>query len=58
LYGAESWTLRRVDQKYLKCFEVWGWRRMEKNNWTDRVKNEVLQSVKGERNSLHTIKRW
>ena len=31
---------------------------MEKINYTDHVKNEVLQRVKEERNSLHTIKRW
>jgi hypothetical protein len=23
LYGAESWTLRKVDQKYLESFEMW-----------------------------------
>jgi hypothetical protein len=31
---------------------------MEKINWTHHVKNEVLQKVKEEKNSLHTIKRW
>jgi len=30
LYGAETWTLRAVDQKYLENFEMWCWRRMEK----------------------------
>ena len=30
---------------------------MEKFNWTDRVRNEVLQRVKEERNILQTIKR-
>jgi hypothetical protein len=30
LYGAEKWTLRKVDQKYLESFEMWCWRRMEK----------------------------
>jgi hypothetical protein len=25
LYGAESWTLRKVDQKYLESFEIWCW---------------------------------
>ena len=30
LYGAETWTLRAADQKYLECFEMWCWRRMEK----------------------------
>jgi hypothetical protein len=58
LLGAESWTLRTVDQKYLESFEIWCWRRME-ISWTDRVRNgEVLQRrVKEERNILQTIKR-
>jgi hypothetical protein len=38
-------------------FEMWYWRRMEKISWTDRVRNEVLQRVKEERNIPHTIKR-
>jgi hypothetical protein len=29
LYGAEIWTLR-ADQKHLKSFEMWCWRRIEK----------------------------
>jgi hypothetical protein len=58
LYGAETWTLRKVDQKYLESFEMWCWRRMEKISWTDRVINEdVLHRVKEERNIVHTIKR-
>jgi hypothetical protein len=28
-YGAETWTLRKVGQKYLESFEMWCWRRME-----------------------------
>jgi hypothetical protein len=58
LYVAETWTLGKVDQKYLESFEMWFWRRMEKISWTDRVRNEeVLQRVKEERNIVHTIKR-
>jgi len=34
LYGAETWTLRAVDQKHLERFEMWCWRRMEKMSWT------------------------
>jgi hypothetical protein len=57
LYGAETWTLQKMDQKYLESFEMWCWRRME-ISWTDRVRNEkVLHRVKEERNNLHTIKR-
>jgi hypothetical protein len=58
LYGVETWTLRKVDQKYLESFEMWCWRRMENISLTDRVRNEeVLHRVKEERNILHTIKR-
>jgi hypothetical protein len=58
LYGAETWTLRKLDQKYLESFQMWCWRMMEKIIWTDRVNNEaVLHRVKEERNILHTIRR-
>jgi hypothetical protein len=56
LYGAETWTLRAVDQKHLKSFEMWCWRRMEKIGWTDYVRNEdVLLRVEEQRNILHEI---
>ena len=56
--GAETWTLRRVDQKYLESFEMWCWRRMGKISWTGRVKNEkLLHRVKEERNIVHRVKR-
>jgi hypothetical protein len=57
LYGAETWALRKVDQKYLESFEMWCSRRMEKIICTDRVRNELLHRVKEERNILRTIKR-
>ena len=41
-YGAETWTLRAVDQKHPESFEMWCWRRMEKISWTDRVRNEEV----------------
>jgi hypothetical protein len=53
LYGAETWTLRAVDQKHLESFEMWCWRRMEKIIWTDHVRNEV----KEQRNILHEIRK-
>jgi hypothetical protein len=47
LYGAETWTLRAIDQKHLESFEMWCWRRIEYISWTDRVRNEeVLLIVK------------
>jgi hypothetical protein len=58
LYGAETWTLRAVDQKHLESFEMWCWKRMEKISWTDHVRNEeVLLRVKEQRNILHEIRK-
>ena len=57
-YGAETWTLRAADQKYLESFEMWCWRRMEKISWTDHVRNkEVLLRVNEQRNILHEIRK-
>jgi len=58
LYGAETWTLRAADQKYLESFEMWCCRRMEKISWTDHVRNEeVLLRVNEQRNILHEIRK-
>jgi len=58
LYGAETWTLRAVDQKHLQSSEMWCRRRMEKISWTDHVRNEeVLLRVKEQRNILYEIRK-
>ena len=56
LYGAEIWTLWAADQKHLKSFEMWCWRRTEKISWTDHVRNEeVLLRINEQRNILHEM---
>jgi hypothetical protein len=47
LYGAETWTLRAVEQKQLQNSEMWSWRRMEKISWTDRVRTEEVMHNQG-----------
>jgi len=39
LYGAKTWTLQEIDQKYHESFKIW---------------YAVLHSIKEERNILHT----
>ena len=39
LYGAENWTLRKIDQKYPERFEMWCWRGMEEISWISRMKD-------------------
>jgi hypothetical protein len=56
LYGAETWTLQKLDQKYLDRIEMWCWRRKEGISRTYSVRNEVLHRVTEERNILQTIK--
>ena len=46
----------KVDHKYLENGDMWCWRRIKKISWTNRMKNEVLQRVKEERNILQTVK--
>ena len=48
LYGAETWTLRRNEQKRLKEFEMWIWRKMKRVKWTDKIKNAVVLERVGE----------
>ena len=48
LYGAETWTLRRNEQKQLDAFEMWVWRRMECVKWTDKIKKSVVLEKVGE----------
>jgi hypothetical protein len=57
LCGAETGDTSESRPEILENFEMWLGRMMEKIGWTDRVKNEVLHKVRGERNIVHTIKR-
>ena len=47
LYGAESWTFRKVDQKCVECIEVWCWGRMGKISCTDHVRYESFTKRQG-----------
>ncbi|KAJ4446093.1 hypothetical protein ANN_12785 [Periplaneta americana] len=56
--GAETWTLRRSEEMRIEAFEMWMWRRMERVNWTDRIRNEaVLKRVGEERMMLKLIRK-
>ena len=57
MYGAEIWTLSKVDKKYLESFEMCCWGRMEKVSLNDSMSNEkVLNRLNEQRNILHRIK--
>ncbi|KAJ4426996.1 hypothetical protein ANN_26795 [Periplaneta americana] len=47
-YGKETWTLRQNEEKRIEAFDKWMWRRLERVNWTDRIRNEVVLKKVGE----------
>ena len=47
LYGAEYWTMRKLDRQMIDYFELWCWRRLLRVIWTDRKKNIwVIDNIK------------
>jgi hypothetical protein len=37
LYGSETWTIGKNEERVIIAFETWCWRRMLKIKWTDRI---------------------
>ena len=37
MYGSETWTLGKLERKYLEIFKMWCCRRMEKKKWSEKV---------------------
>ena len=56
LCGAETWTLRKVDQKHLESFEMCCWRRMEKVVGLIVKNNVVLNKSHRRKDILYTAK--
>src|SRR5215475_5208233 len=55
LYGAETWTLREKDRKYLESFEMWCWRKMEKIDCREHITNEEMLEIVQENRSILKI---
>jgi len=58
LYGSETWTPGKNEERVINTFETWSWRRMLKIKWTDRITNdEIFQREKEERLLLIILKK-
>ena len=56
-YGSEAWIMSKAMEKRLQVMEMWCWRKMMKNSWTKKMKNEeVLDRVKAKRKLLKNIR--
>ena len=49
MYGCESWTLKKVEQRRIDAFELWCWRRLLRVPWTARRSNQsILKEISPE----------
>ena len=39
MYGCESWTMKKAEQRRIDAFELWCWRRLLRVPWTARRSN-------------------
>ena len=48
MYGCESWTVKKAEQRRIDAFELWCWRRLLKVPWTARrFKQSILKISPG-----------
>ena len=56
LYGCETWTMRKKDEKRIEAAEMWFYRRLLRISWTERRTNEsVLQELGIDKRLLPTV---
>ena len=42
LYGCESWTVKKAENRRIDAFELWCWRRLLRIPWTARRSNQPI----------------
>ena len=47
-----TWTLKKLERKYLENFEMCCWRKMENIKWSEKITNEQVIDRIGERRTL------
>ena len=52
MYGCESWTVKKAEQRRIDAFELWCWRRLLRVPWTARRSNQSILKEIGPRCSL------
>ena len=49
MYGCESWTIKKAEQRIIEAFELWCWRRLLRVPWTARRSNQsILKEISPE----------
>ena len=45
MYGCESWTVKKAENRRIDVFELWCWRRLLRVPWTARANQSILKEV-------------
>ena len=46
MYGCESWTVKKAEQRRINAFELWCWRRLLRVPWTaSRSNQSILKEI-------------
>ena len=45
MYGCESWTVNKTEQRRIDAFKLWCWRRLLRVPWTARRSNQSILNV-------------
>ena len=49
MYGCESWSIKKAEQRRMDAFELWCWRRLFRVPWTARRSNQsILKKISSE----------
>ena len=49
MYGCESWTIKKAENRIIDAFELWYWRRLLRVPWTARRSNQsILKEIRHE----------
>ena len=47
LYGCESWTIKKEEERMIQVFELWLWRRVLRISWKERKTNDWVRETIG-----------
>ena len=45
MYGCESWTVKKAEDRRIDAFELWCWRRLLRVPWSARRPNQPILKV-------------
>ena len=55
MYGCESWTIKKAEQRRIDAFELWCWGRLLRVPWTARRSNQSILKEISPENSLEGL---